>query len=261
MYFIVALRTFGFSDDWIFVLLFWCAHNITYYAWALPCQWFYKHDYLQQWKIEPLKKPDATLIASSSIKQIWLRCLLHPFIWFFMYRTIISKQLDCEIPSLYVSIILLLISFYSFFLQNAFLHKAFHDYPFLFRWHKLHHQFITTTGIAAEHHTLIDSIANGIITLLPCIILQLHPILWCIHMFLRTWESVDSHSGYAFPFTPFQYLPGFAHQQEYHAFHHYAYQGAFSCLLFDHLTGADKPYLKKIQRSFISVVSYGYFGK
>lgn len=81
-----------------------------------------------------------------------------------------------------------------------------------------------------------------------------------MHMFLRTWESVDTHSGYALPWTPFRWLPGMAFQQEYHCFHHHTNVGTYSCLCFDHLFGADEPFLKSIDRDFVGALTYGVLG-
>ena len=64
------LRFTGLSDEYIFVLLVWCAHNITYYAWALPCQWLYRNNYFLQWKIEPTKHPRYTAYTVAIIKSI-----------------------------------------------------------------------------------------------------------------------------------------------------------------------------------------------
>jgi sterol desaturase/sphingolipid hydroxylase (fatty acid hydroxylase superfamily) len=136
-----------------------------------------------------------------------------------------------------------------------------HDLPWLYRFHKEHHAFNTTTGIAAEHHHILDSLANALPTFIPPILLGMHPFILCIHMALRTWESVDTHTGYAFPWTPFRYLPGMAYQQEYHCFHHHTNIGAYSILLFDHFLGTDSAYLKKTQQNFLGAVTYGWFGE
>jgi sterol desaturase/sphingolipid hydroxylase (fatty acid hydroxylase superfamily) len=230
-------RLFGLNDEWSFVLLIWCCHNVTYYVWALTSQWLYKRNYFQDWKVQPSSQPDEFLLSSTTWRQLAMRVLVHPFMWRDMYRYIISQRLDDPLPSFSTCALLLLLSFYGFFALNAFMHKAFHDWPALYYYHKPHHEFKTTTGQAAEHHSLVDSMANAFITFLPALLLNFHPLLWCAHMLIRTWESVDTHTGYAFPFTPFRYLPGLAHQQEYHVFHHSVNRGSYSCLLFDHFTG------------------------
>lgn len=250
----------GISEDEIlFVFMFWCSHNVIYYIWAIPVAWAYKQNYMSYWKISK-KYPNENLILKSSQIQIIMRLFVHPIVWLLIYRHIINVPLSNPLPDFKIGSIQIIISFYGFFMINAIAHKCMHIYPFIYQYHKDHHAFITTTGIAAEHHHLFDSIANAIPTFLPPIIIGMHPKLWCLYMFLRTWESVDSHNGYAFPFTPFRYLPGMAYQQEYHNFHHYANKGTYSCLCFDHFMGDDEPFLKLINKDFIGALTYGWLG-
>jgi sterol desaturase/sphingolipid hydroxylase (fatty acid hydroxylase superfamily) len=248
------------EDELIFVIMFWCSHNVIYYGWSLPFAWAYKKDYMKYWKVQPNKSPNEDLISETSKVQLFLRVFIHPFVWLLMYKHIIDQKWDDTLPSFRVCVLQVVLCFYVFFVVNSVVHKWMHVYPFIYRYHKDHHAFITTTGIAAEHHHILDSVANALPTFLPTYLMKLHPKLYCVYMFLRAWESVDSHNGYALPFTPFRYLPGLAYQQEYHCFHHHANLGTYSCLCFDHLTGADEPFLKRYNMNFLAAITYGWLG-
>jgi sterol desaturase/sphingolipid hydroxylase (fatty acid hydroxylase superfamily) len=60
--------------------------------------------------------------------------------------------------------------------------------------------------------------------------------LWLV---LRMMETIDAHSGYRFPFSPFSYKS----VSERHDFHHSNNRGNFGVTAFwDWLTGTDKAY-------------------
>lgn len=269
------------EDVWYFVIMMWCAHNVTFYAWALPCQWLYKANYFQHWKILPDRHPDEDLIKDTHWKQLLLRVFLFPAMWYAIWQYVYVPQLSAagqspvwppllsaspEPTALATLALQLTLHFYAFFLINCFVHRMMHKVPFLYKFHKHHHEFKITTGAASEHFDLygVDSVANGVATFFFPLMLsstRLHPTLLAVYFALRTWESVDTHTGYAFPWTPFRYLPGMAYQQEYHAYHHSNNQGTYSCLAIDHfLTDEARPFLKMQNKSFLNSVTYGVLG-
>jgi sterol desaturase/sphingolipid hydroxylase (fatty acid hydroxylase superfamily) len=74
---------------------------------------------------------------------------------------------------------------------------------FYARIHKHHHKFKSTIGIAAEFASPIESIfANFVPTLAGPLLLGSHPYTYWIYLWLRVWETVESHSGYEFPWSP-----------------------------------------------------------
>ena len=152
----------GMENRWKFVLLIWCCHNLTYYFWALPCQWMYSRDWFRQWKVKPNARPSDELISDTWWKQLLARLLVHPFLWLGIYDYIIPAELDDPLPPVSTIIFQLLAGTYGFFAVNSIVHRMVHKSPWLYGFHKHHHDFKTTTGQASEHFDpyMVDTIMN-----------------------------------------------------------------------------------------------------
>lgn len=80
-------------------------------------------------------------------------------------------------------------------------HRAFH-HRYLYRFHKQHHEFYATVGIAAEYAGPVETvISNTIPTFAGTILFGSHPYTFWIYFALRIWETIESHSGYDFPWS------------------------------------------------------------
>ncbi len=80
-------------------------------------------------------------------------------------------------------------------------------------------------------------------TLLPGICLGVHPLVLYAWLMIRVWETVDVHSGFALPFSPFQALWGGPERHDYHHSHHT--KGCYGSFGFmDRLLGTDAEFLK-----------------
>lgn len=127
-------------------------------------------------------------------------------------------------------------------------HRLLHTkalYPYI---HKIHHEYKSTLGIAAEYSHPIEY-ALGV--LLPS---GLSSILLGKHMHMATFlawsivrisESIDGHCGYEFPCSPYRLLP-LSTSSEYHAYHHSHNIGNFSSMfsIWDTVFGSNLAYYK-----------------
>lgn len=124
-------------------------------------------------------------------------------------------------------------------------HRIFH-YPFLYKYvHSKHHRFQTSIGIAAEFAHPIESIfANSIPTVLGPMLYGPHYITFLIWLAIRIFETLDAHSGYRIPFSPFEGWLPFGGGADRHDFHHSHNQGNFGSffIFWDWICGTDKPY-------------------
>mmetsp|Transcript_7702 Transcript_7702/g.19183 ORF Transcript_7702/g.19183 Transcript_7702/m.19183 type:complete len:330 (-) Transcript_7702:600-1589(-) len=109
-----------------------------------------------------------------------------------------------------------------------FTHKWMHEYPFLYKYHKVHHEYKINTTLASMHNHPIDFIFSlgtpGFlaVSLVP----WAHSIslfLWVIWLF---YANVDDHVGYAFPWSPVRWFP-FSASTDEHEFHHSVNKGCF----------------------------------
>eukprot|EP00554_Chaetoceros_debilis_P010615 CAMPEP_0194108298 /NCGR_PEP_ID=MMETSP0150-20130528/8026_1 /TAXON_ID=122233 /ORGANISM="Chaetoceros debilis, Strain MM31A-1" /LENGTH=331 /DNA_ID=CAMNT_0038796973 /DNA_START=82 /DNA_END=1077 /DNA_ORIENTATION=- len=110
-------------------------------------------------------------------------------------------------------------------------HKMMHVYPFLYKYHKVHHEYKMNNALAAQHNHPIDYILSiAIPGLLPSLIMQPHSFVM-FQWFLWTMvANMDDHVGYSFPWSPVRWFPLAALTDE-HEFHHSRNVGCFGSKL------------------------------
>ena|ERR1700733_3672113 len=111
-----------------------------------------------------------------------------------------------------------------------FTHKFLHwkvIYPYI---HKIHHTHVTTIGIAAEYaHPLEYLFGNIVPGVMGALILGGNCHLFTVLSWglVRLGETLDSHSGYEFSWSPYRLIP-LSTSAKYHDFHHSHNIGNFS---------------------------------
>ena len=129
-------------------------------------------------------------------------------------------------------------------------HRALH-HPLLYaRIHKQHHQFVASIGFAAEYATPLEGLlANTIPTLLGCFIFGSHFFTILVYFILRIWETVESHSGYDFPWSVWSLFDwqGGAAAHDFHHSHNIGNFGGVCFSFWDSLMGTNVAYLKHLQ--------------
>uniref|UniRef100_A0A7S4T9X2 Fatty acid hydroxylase domain-containing protein n=1 Tax=Ditylum brightwellii TaxID=49249 RepID=A0A7S4T9X2_9STRA len=124
------------------------------------------------------------------------------------------------------------------------MHRLMHTYPWLYRFHKVHHEYKMTTSLAAQHNHPIDyifSIATPAI--LPVVIVPTHSFTTFQWLFWVIFANVDDHCGYNFPWSPVRWFP-FAASTDEHEFHHVKNLGCFGSKLhiYEQLLGGNEWY-------------------
>ena len=173
--------------------------------------------------------------------------IITPFFSFFNYLTgrPLANDFSVEgVPSIY-----------TFFFQVLFCaivedflfhmgHRLNHT-PFLYqRVHKIHHKYKTTLFCAAFYSHPIEMIFQGI---LPAAVgpfllgKKMHVTTVVGWLLIRALESVDGHSGYEFPWSPFRFIP-FTSDYGYHVYHHSHNLGNYSHLfnIWDTILGSNE---------------------
>ena len=129
-----------------------------------------------------------------------------------------------------------------------FIHRIMHHSSIYKYVHKMHHEYSTTTSIAAEYSHPLEY-AFGVIlpsAVGPAILgPQMHTFTVFAWVLLRTSEGLDGHCGYDFSWSPFRLLP-FSGSSFYHDFHHthnVGNYGSFFCL-WDTVLGTNRDFQK-----------------
>jgi sterol desaturase/sphingolipid hydroxylase (fatty acid hydroxylase superfamily) len=127
-----------------------------------------------------------------------------------------------------------------------FIHKLLHHPRIYSLIHKIHHSHIVTISIAVEYAHPIEFILGNLIptTLGPLLLgRNLHIFTFAIWGKVRLTETLEDHSGYEFPWSPFRLIP-FSASAAYHDFHHSHNVGNYSSFFsfWDTLCGTNKDY-------------------
>ena len=150
----------------------------------------------------------------------------------------------------------------TFFLQLVFLmiteDFAFHIFHRLAHWrviypyfHKVHHKYVNTVSIGAEHFHPVDYFIGILIpgSFGPNLLgSRMHFATYLCWVFFRSGEGVDGHSGYEFPWSPFRLIP-FSASASYHDYHHSHNVGNYSSFLtiWDSVFGDNNSYFKHLK--------------
>eukprot|EP00494_Astrolonche_serrata_P010490 UN10557 len=83
------------------------------------------------------------------------------------------------------------------------LHRLFHEIPYLYKMHKQHHKFYTTTSVAAEFAHPVEGLTSNFIPtvfgpLLWGYLYGIHLYSYAFYMICRLWETTEVHSGLAY---------------------------------------------------------------
>lgn len=131
-------------------------------------------------------------------------------------------------------------------------HRLMHTPYFYKRFHKQHHEYSTTIGLAAEYaHPFEFVFGNMLTSSMGPLILgpRCHIMTWYMWVFIRSLETTDGHCGYEFSWSPFRLLP-LSGSANYHNFHHSSNIGNFGSFFtyWDTLCQTNKHYWRYLAK-------------
>ncbi|XP_075641498.1 methylsterol monooxygenase 1-1-like [Castanea sativa] len=129
---------------------------------------------------------------------------------------------------------------------NYWIHRFLHNKWGYEKIHRVHHEYTAPIGYAAPYAHWAEVLALGIPSFLGPAMVPGHMITFWLWICLRNIESIETHSGYDFPWNPTKYIP-FYGGAEYHDYHHYVggqSQSNFASVFTycDYIYGTDKGY-------------------
>jgi sterol desaturase/sphingolipid hydroxylase (fatty acid hydroxylase superfamily) len=238
-------------------LLFTVAHVLTHEATYVVCNGFFylcdKYKLLAHYK-QPRKdaqQPSAELIAKTLRETMVGHLITQPLIMYFLawptFQACGMPSLTAPLPNLLTAYLQLL----AFSLVNSwgfyFAHRMLHLPQFYKRFHKQHHDYKGTIGIAAEYaHPLEQVLANFLPTLGGMFFTGSHFSVWLTWLIWRLETTYEDHSGYCFRGSWLDKL-GLLHSDsaDFHDFHHTDNRGNFGFEIQDYLFGTMDSYLKE----------------
>eukprot|EP01102_Stenamoeba_stenopodia_P010250 TRINITY_DN3074_c0_g1_i1.p1 TRINITY_DN3074_c0_g1~~TRINITY_DN3074_c0_g1_i1.p1 ORF type:complete len:312 (-),score=82.41 TRINITY_DN3074_c0_g1_i1:30-830(-) len=245
-----SLRSLPYLDDdrTLFVVGTMLVHESMFIGFNLLLFVFHHFNLFEKYKIQKNRFPAERLVKACLINLVVNHFVTQPLALYFLYPTWkkFGMRFDDVMPDAKEILVTFAVSIAINDTLFYWAHRILHT-KWLYRHiHSQHHRFQISIGIASEFAHPVESIlANTIPTILGPLLLGVHVTTFWIWLFVRIFETVEAHSGYDFPCSPFSgWLPtNGADRHDYHHSHNEANFGSFFTF-WDWLMGTDKPYLE-----------------
>lgn len=226
-------------------------HHVTFYGSCAFFTWADRAGIFHKYKIQA-RSPDPKLVRQALAKSLFNNLVFFPLVAApILYKALKRRGLDMDmskIPSVWSFIGHIAFRFIMADTTFYWLHRLLHT-PFLFKHvHKIHHRFYTPIGLASEYaHPLEDLTANGFSTMSGALIFPGHITHLWAYLVIRLLETVDAHSGFELPWSPFRNMGVFL-ASDGHDWHHSGQKGTdeagcYGMMKFwDWLMGTDKAF-------------------
>ncbi len=210
-----------------------------------------KYKLLQEYKMprKPYQQPSGELMQATVKDALFSKLIVAPIMLYYSFNLFERFQmlpLEAALPSVW-----------SLYKQFAFAnlvnevgfywaHRTFHSKLLYKRFHKQHHQYKGTMGIAAEWANPVEALcANLLPTFAGMLFFGRHPLVFWTWLAYRLEETYDAHSGYYFGDT-FLAKIGLTHSVNaaFHDAHHTDNRGNFGFWCWDWLFGTMDAYVQ-----------------
>jgi len=242
-------KAWRYGDLHFFVFGSWLTHFVVFWGVNGVLALVYHYNLFPQYKIQPASKwPSRELVWDCVRDRLTNQFFSQPIGLYLLYYVIRWTGLEIHSPVPSCWTFLWQCTFF-FLLNDAlfyWVHRALHHPSIYGLIHKRHHMFKQSIGIAAEYaHPVEDLCANIIPTLLGPVLIPTHLAVFWVYISLRVWETLDAHSGYMFPWSPWcliEAVQGGAQRHDWHHSHGHK-NGNFGMLrIWDWLCGTDQAY-------------------
>jgi sterol desaturase/sphingolipid hydroxylase (fatty acid hydroxylase superfamily) len=231
----------------VFVVMALLAHHITFWSWSLFIHLCYAMNWFEEYKIQTV--PYNKELTYECFKKCLINhVLLYPVAIYFSFDLFkhFGMTVFGPIPGMHIIIrdfvCAVAVNDTLFYWAHRMLHhKSIYKYI-----HKQHHMFKVNVGFSAEYANPIEDVfANIIPTMIAVLLLGSHAVVVCAWLVIRVSETLDAHSNFDFPFSPFSYFSwqGGARRHEFHHSHNVGCFGSFTTF-WDKIMGSDQAFLK-----------------
>jgi len=229
----------GLPERWLFALGTFVVHEAAFVPLNAILFLCHHRGWLDRFKIQvggsPSSAPNASshssghpfpkarlvrecifsLCVNHLVLQIPTLYFVYPAFKYFGMRSDIASLPDAWEMARHIAIFILIndTGFY-------WMHRLMHTKWFYRSIHARHHRFTAPIGIASEFaHPVEQVLANQLPTILGAMLMGSHLLTFWVWLFLRIVETIEAHSGYSFPLSPFSLVP-FMNGADVHDFHH-----------------------------------------
>lgn len=224
-----TLKSYGLSEAWCFAIMFHATHDLVVWSGTLLCLAIDYFQLFSSYKIQQNKWPDKELVKRAFREQFF-RSLTNPFLLWAIFQVLgPSGGIRMQGPLDDWPLFLAKCVVFFIFLDVCFYwsHRTAH-HPWLYqRIHKQHHLFKQSVGVAFEYASLPEQLLiNGLPLFVGLLFLKMHMAQFCLFLVVRLQETIDAHSGYDFPWSPWR-LVGGARPHDLHHSHQVGNFGIF----------------------------------
>eukprot|EP01111_Echinosteliopsis_oligospora_P006934 TRINITY_DN2141_c0_g1_i1.p1 TRINITY_DN2141_c0_g1~~TRINITY_DN2141_c0_g1_i1.p1 ORF type:complete len:294 (-),score=50.73 TRINITY_DN2141_c0_g1_i1:77-958(-) len=203
-----------------------------------------KYKFFSSYKIQAGKYPSEADYKRCIKNLVWnyLFFILPAGVISFPFTGYLGLSYSLPLPSLYTFSWQILFCLVGEDALHYFLHRFFHTPWFYQNIHKEHHYYAAPFGLSATYAHPVEVIFLGIPTFAPVLAIRPHFFTFYSWFIIRQLDAVLTHSGYEFPWIPFQILPYYG-GTEFHDYHHKAFKCNYGSrfTLLDRLLGTYKP--------------------
>jgi methylsterol monooxygenase len=240
------VRVQGGNDAWMFAASFTAVHNLAFYGYNGFLYLVQRNGWLQQYKIEQGKLPPPELQRTAWREAIFSHWVLNPVLSYYGVYPMLRARLDlgAALPAWTTALAQLAVFMVCEDTAFYWTHRLLHHRLIYKHVHKRHHEFKYNIGVAAEYDHIAEVFVVFACALSGLLFMRVHLLVFLAWFFLRVTEAVDGHSGYRFPWSPYQLfdsIQGGAQRHEFHHSHNVGAYGSWFCF-WDWLMGTDVPY-------------------
>jgi len=255
---LLSLYPWQDDEDGAFAFTMSMALLIGYWLPSLVLLLVWKFNLFVNLKINPLdKSPPPELVRENLLKNLVVHTTVAPAIYYFAFSPFFRGQVLSEPPPLsewvWQTAVWWVLNDFWFYWA----HRISHDgsmggggmgTAWLYQLiHKKHHKYVYTIGTAAVYATDLEDITvNWPSTFGPPLLMSMyypvHASVFVCYLLIRMEETVEGHSGYRMPLSPWHLL----RSNDFHAYHHrYFNRGNFGIFTWwDSMCGTDRAYRK-----------------
>jgi len=223
----------------VYGIFYWVASLLLYVFCYSSWNWF------SRYKIQPHKHPDRELVMKCLAHLLVSYVVVQPLIILAMYKFILRTRMEfsaAALPAFWEGAATIVFWFAMMDLWFYWTHRFLHTFPAVYGLiHKQHHAFNVTVGIAAAYaHPMEDLFVNFMSTFIGVMLYPSHFVVFLIYVALRINETVDAHSGYAFPWSIWTLWDDRARRHDFHHSQNVCNFGAWP--FWDRVMGTDIAY-------------------